>query len=193
MCLLAILFVLFQVAKWILKHRTRRIISLAIIGLIGALLLINKLFFQQMELLQSKVYPNLYLIKYPVNNRDTINQLIKNKTVEVIKQQNYDTNSSIKLIDKNTVETIRANDYTIHFYLYSNEWGFRNGTNYFIDHKEDAGGFSTEVLTDYNTLKLAYFELKYCENNSTHVIGDLSYFEEGKLITTETLINNCHK
>lgn len=190
--LIGLLFYLaFSVIKWILKSKVRIIKSLFLVGIICISIVVNKVFFQKMEFIQSKIYPNLYLIKYPIKNRDSINKLIKSKTNEVVSKQPFYTGTTIKLIDKNTIETISENDNTIHFYLYTNEWGFSNGTQYFIEHKEDPGGFTTEVLTDYKVHKMAYFELKYCKNDSAKIVGNLTYFKEGKVLKTEQIINHC--
>jgi hypothetical protein len=186
-----ILFLIFKICKWILSNRIRRFIALGSANLILLLFTINKLFFEKMEFIQSNIYPNLFLIKHPIKDRDSIDKLIESMVIKEIEKQRLGKNNAFKIPNRNTIETIKKNDKTIHFYLYSNEWGFKNGTVYFIDHEEDPGGFTTEVLTDYNVLKLAYFKLDYCKNDTTKIVGGLSYFKEGEHIKIDTLINNC--
>jgi hypothetical protein len=144
-----------------------------------------------MEFIQSEVYPNLYLIKHPIKNRDSIDKIIKIMVIEFIDKQDLSENNAIKIPNRNTIETINENDKTIHFYKYTSEWGFNNGTVHFIEHKEDAGGFSSEVLNNYPEEKLAYFKLDTCSDDSSKFYGELSYFKDGILVKKESIINQC--
>ncbi|TWP28868.1 hypothetical protein ETU08_08500 [Apibacter muscae] len=53
----------------------------------------------------------------------------------------------------------------------TNPFGYA-GTAHFIFHKEDPGGFSSE-LEYYTPYELAYFNIKLCENDSTKFYGVL--------------------
>ena len=63
--------------KWIFRNNTRKKWSLIILGIIILSTVVNTVFFVKMELVQSKVYPNLFLIKKPIEDKDSINKLIK--------------------------------------------------------------------------------------------------------------------
>jgi hypothetical protein len=116
-----------------------------------------------MEFIQSKVYPNLYLVKHPIKDRDSLNNIIKNKILKEMNNQFVKSN----------------NQKTIHFYEYTSAFGFSNGTKHFIENKEDPGGFSSEELINYQDQQIAYFEVKNCSNDSLHYFGILTFFKNG--------------
>ena len=156
----------------------RRIYAFTFVVLMLLSGLIHKLFFEKMEFIQSKVYPNLYLVKYPIEDRDSLNKSIKNKVLQ-------DMNNQF-VWNKNNIEENR-----IRFYEYTTAWGFSNGTKHFIENKEDPGGFSSEELDNYQEQKMAYFELKQCENDSLNYLGNLIYFKDGLEFNSEILIDDC--
>ena len=131
-----------------------------------------------MEFIQSKVYPNLYLVKHPINDRDSLNKIIKNKIL-------HEVNNPF-IGNKNS-----NNENRIRFYEYTTAWGFSNGTRHFIENEEDPGGFSSEVLNNYQELQMAYFELKQCKNDSLKYFGNLIYFKDGLEVNNEIIIDDC--
>lgn len=79
---LLLLYIVFKIIKWILveKVRVKWAISILIVLVLG--FAIKKVFFTNMEFIQSNVYSNLYIVKDPVKNRvqlkDAILYKIKN-------------------------------------------------------------------------------------------------------------------
>lgn len=176
--IIVFLYIIFKIFKWILNNRMRRIYAFTFVVLMLLSGLIHKLFFEKMEFIQSKVYPNLYLVKHPIEDRDSLNKSIKNKVLQDINNQ--------FVWNKNNIEENR-----IRFYVYTTAWGFSNGTKHFIENKEDPGGFSSEELDNYQEQKMAYFELKQCENDSLNYLGNLIYFKDGLEVNSEILIDDC--
>lgn len=188
---LVVLYSLFRILKWSLGTKLRRVFGLSIISLIVLVVLINKLFFQQMEFVPSKVYPNLFLIKYPVKDTIVLRMAIKNKILKELKNPFVSNNDAFKFrstkINKNTI------DYTLRFYKYTSAWGFNNGTKHFIDNKEDPGGFSSEMLSNYDAFQLAYFNVSNCKTDSLKYRGELIFFQKGREVKRDTIINLCPK
>lgn len=179
------IWLFYKTLKWFFKRKTRFfwLSSLLVIGILGYT--INQLFFIKMEFIQSNVYPNLYLVKNEIKNRDSLNNTIRKK---VIKQINDDFITNGKRYTENTHKAPYA---TLAFYSYSKSSRlsvFQDyGTAYFIDHKEDLGGFSVEDLSMYQNEKLATFNIRLYKNDSTQYYGVLEYYEKGYPVKTDTL------
>lgn len=179
------IWLFYKTLKWFFKRKTRFfwLSSLLVIGTLGYT--INQLFFIKMKLIQSNVYPNLYLVKNEIKNRDSLNNIIRKK---VIKQINDDFITNGKRYTENTHKAPYA---TLAFYSYSKSSRlsvFQDyGTAYFIDHKEDLGGFSVEDLSMYQNEKLATFNIRLYKNDSTQYYGVLEYYEKGYPVKTDTL------
>ena len=79
---LIVLFFIFLifVLVWIFKSPLRRKTALIFGGSIVILFLIYNIFLvdHSMKFIQSKVYPSLYLIENEINDRDSLNKLLKN-------------------------------------------------------------------------------------------------------------------
>jgi ABC-type multidrug transport system fused ATPase/permease subunit len=172
------LYIIFKIFKWILNNKLRRIYAFTFVVVLLLSGLIHKVFFEKMEFIQSKVYPNLYLVKHPINDRDSLNKIIKNKIL-------HEVNNPF-IGNKNS-----NNENRIRFYEYTTAWGFSNGTRHFIENEEDPGGFSSEVLNNYQELQMAYFELKQCKNDSLKYFGNLIYFKDGLEVNNEIIIDDC--
>jgi hypothetical protein len=189
--ILVALYGVFRILKWSLSTKLRRVFSLLAISLIVLVMLINTLFFQQMEFIPSKVYPNLFLIKYPVKDTIALRLAIKNKILKEFKDPFVSNNDAFKFrstkINKNTI------DYTLRFYKYTSAWGFNNGTKHFIVNKEDPGGFSSEMLSNYDEFQLAYFNVVNCKIDSLKYRGELIFFEKGSEVGKDIIINLCPK
>ncbi|MFI1770328.1 hypothetical protein [Thalassobellus citreus] len=183
-----VLFLLYKILKWIVAKRVRIIIatSLFLIALVG--FTINHLFFTKMKFIQSKVYPNLYLVKHPIKDRDSLNNIIKSKVIEVI-GKNPIINQ--KKYSENTYEAPYA---TLAIYTYSKNSKlsvFQDyGTAYFIDNEEDLGGMVVEDLTMYQTQKLATYNIKAYKNDTTRYYGALTYYKDAYPVKTDTINNN---
>ncbi|WP_394420585.1 hypothetical protein [Tenacibaculum mesophilum] len=183
-----VLFLLCKILKWIAAKRVKIIVAAAllVIAIIGNTL--NRLFFTKMEMIQSTVYPNLYLVKHPIKDRDSLNNIIKSKVIEVI-GKNPIINQ--KIYSENTYEAPYA---TLAFYTYSKNSKlsvFQDyGTSYFIDNQEDLGGMIVEDLSMYQTQKLATYNIKAYKNDITRYYGALTYFKDAYPVKTDTINNN---
>lgn len=181
------IFLLYKLFRWGLQNKRNRWISLVVLCLVGLSFLINELFFKEMTFVQSRVYPNLYLVKHPIKDRNALNQLIKQKVEVLIDENKLDSNVEY---DEYTHKAPYA---TLAFYTYTKQAKFSlfqdYGTAYFIDHEEDLGGFSVEDLSMYLHEKLATFNLRTYPKDSTQHFGLLEFYEKGYVVRTDTLQN----
>ncbi|WP_299260236.1 hypothetical protein [uncultured Aquimarina sp.] len=135
-----------------------------------------------MEFIKSEVYPDLYLIKNPVKDKDYINKAIKEKVIELSVNQFKDNKVSEEILS-----------YTLRFYEYSKgDWG-ENGTAYFIEHQEKSGGMFPELLEYYPKYLRAKFNVYACKEDVTNYFGRLYYYNEIGVIKIDTLLNSCKK
>ncbi len=178
--LLAIcLYVIFKALKWILNRNIRIVYTLISIGFLLLFGVVNHLFFKNMQFIQSEVYPNLYIVKYPDKDQKVLQQAIINQVL-----------NHFKTTVKNGKPLAYSNNNDIHFYEYGGTtFGFLGeaGTGYFIDHEEDLGGFVTEELGMYTNYKLAQFYFNPCNQESTLTCGEIKYFKEGEIFKSEIL------
>ncbi len=179
------IFLLYKLLRWGLKNKRNRWIALSILCMGGLGFVVNDLFFKDMTFVQSKVYPNLYLVKHPVKDRSILNQAITQKVTDLTYENQVDRN---KIYTKNTHEAPYA---TLAFYTYTKNTIisiFQDyGTAYFIDHEEDLGGFSVEDLGMYQQEKLATYNLRPYPKDSTQHYGVLEFYEKGYVVQTDTL------
>lgn len=174
--------------KWILAKKIRSIavISLSLVVIVG--FTIHNLFFTQMEFIQSKVYPNLYLVKHPIKDPDSLNRIIKNKVIEILDQNPINNQ---KVYTENTAEAPYA---TLAFYTYSKNSKlsvFQDyGTAYFIENEEDLGGMIVEDLSMYQNQKLATYDIKPYKNETTRYYGVLTYYKDAYPVKTDTINKN---
>ena len=174
------LWLLTKILKWIFIKKERVISMLLLLASIVVSLTIHQLFFVKMEFIQSKVYADLYLIKHPVKNKDSLYKAIKEKVVQLTNNQ-FKENEISKEIQL----------YTLRFYEYSKgDWG-ENGTVYFLDHKEKPDGMLPELLEYYPEYLLAEFSTQPCINNNANYFGMLAYYHKNKQIKTDTLFISC--
>lgn len=177
------LFLLFKTLKWVFTKKVRVVGMLLVLVFTVAGITINKLFFVKMEFIQSKVYPNLYLVKNPVENKKIVNKAIKEKVIQKMNHQFADENE-------------KSNDqqpFTLSFYKYSKgDWG-ENGTAYFIEHKERRDGMLPELLEYYPEYLLAKFNGHPCKEDNSNYFGKLDYYKDRKIMKTDTLLNLCKK
>ena len=172
-------YVIFKALKWILKRNIRIVYTLIGIGFLLLLGVVNHLFFKNMQFIQSEVYPNLYIVKYPDNDQKVLQQAIKNQVL-----------NHFKTTVRKGKPLSYSNKNDIHFYKYSGTtFGFLGeaGTGYFIDHEEDLGGFVTGELVMYSNYKLAQFYFNPCSQDSTLICGEIKYFKEGEIFKSEIL------
>lgn len=134
-----------------------------------------------MRFIQSEVYPNLYLVKYPDKDYSEVEKAIKEKIREHLKTE-HTTGKPLAYTDENG----------IYFYeLGGRIFGFLGdaGTGYFIDHEEDLGGFVTEELGMYTNYRLAEFYYDPCPQDANLICGEIGYFKAGEFFKTDSLKN----
>lgn len=183
-----ILFILYKALRWISINRIRVYTTLALLGILILTKTIHAVFFTKMEFIQSKVYPNLYLVKHPIKDRNSLNNIIKGRVLEMI-DQNLINNQ--KVYTENTAEAPYA---TLAFYAYSKNSKlsvFQDyGTAYFIENEEDLGGMIVEDLSMYQTQKLATYNIKPYKKDTTRYYGMLTYYKDAYPVKADTINNN---
>jgi len=167
--------------KWIFHTKARAIgVSLSLLTVVVSFT-IYQLFFVKLEFIQSKVYPDLYLVKNFPEDRSVLNQSIKDFVMKSIKVQTKN-----QYLDLNT---------SLRFYQYYKSYNplvfGDSGTAYFIDNEEDLGGMVVEDLSMYNTFKLAVLDKTVCEDK-THYCAKLHFFEKSNIVRTD-IINIIHR
>lgn len=187
--IIAILFILsilllilvFRLLKWTLKGKKRIQIALAVLVFGATGLVIHHFFFKNMRFIQSQVYPNLYLVKYPDKDYSRVERAIQKKIKEHLKTE-HTTGKPLSY----------SGEKAIYFYEYGGmSFGFLGdaGTGYFIEHEEDLGGFVTEELGMYQKYRLAEFHYNPCPNDSTVYCGEINYFNQGEFSKVDSLKN----
>lgn len=176
-----VVYILYTVMKWIFQTKARAIrVSLSFLTVVVGFT-IYQLFFLKLEFIQSKVYPDLYLVKNFPEDRSVLNQAIKDFVMKRIK-----TKTQKQLMDSNP---------SSRFYQYYKSYNpliFGNsGTAYFIDNEEDLGGMVVEDLSMYMNLKLAVLDKTVCEDK-TNYCARLHFFEKGNIVKTD-IINIMHQ
>lgn len=180
--LTGILFFLIRLSKWVLRNkmRSRACLALLVVVLVG--LSVHHLFFKNMQFIQSEVYPDLYLIKYPEKDQKVLHQAIRENVIKHL-------NSGVLRGKKRAY--IKEN--SIFFYKYYKALPFSifqdAGTAYFLENEEDLGGFVTEELGMYSKYKLAEFYYAPCKPDGTLYCGEIRYSNEGDFVKSESLFN----
>lgn len=177
-----VLLIAVWLIKWVLRSKTRsRVFSgLIIIGLAGSS--IHHLFFKNMHFIQSKIYPDLYLVKYPDMDQTILHQAIEEKISQHINNQ-FPAGKKLAYQRENS----------IFFYKYYKVFPisiFQDaGTAYFLENEEDLGGFVTEEIGMYSKYKLAEFTYTPCKTNKSLSCGEVSYFDDGVLVKSDNIFN----
>ena len=186
-----VFFLLYKVIRWIIAKKARVFSILVLLLIIGVGYTINHLFFTKMEFIQSKVYPNLYLVKNEIEDRAALQQIIKKKVVNLI------DGGLIDLQEIYPDYTSKAPYATLAFYTYNKNsqlLPFQDyGTAYFINNDEDLGGMIVEDLSMYSKYKLATYNLRTYRKDTTSYYGVLDYYKEGYIIKTDTLFKKTQK
>ena len=185
-------YLLFRAIKWTLKKKIRIKWALVIILVVAVTNLIKVVFFTKMEFIRSNVYPNLYLIKNPVNNRDSIHKAIEEMVLKKVNTELLDKLEANEFSEN----LMNTSSYRFRFYEYYTGTFFlipfgEAGTKHFIENEEDPEGFSSEELSHYNQYRIAEFNVGYCKNDTLHYVGRLNYYQGWDVIKTDTLFNQC--
>ena len=186
------LYFLFRLVRWILKKKVRGKWALGILLLVALTSIVKMVFFTKMEFIQSKVYPNLYLVKNAIKDKDSIHRMIKKRVLEKVNNVLLDDNGANEFSRKLMEEP----PFGISFYEYDTGTFFLipfgdAGTVHFIENKEDPGGFSSEELYNYDQFRIAEFKVTYCKSDSLHHTGILRSYQGKDVIKTDTLFNQC--
>jgi hypothetical protein len=179
--LVGLVFLVIKLTKWTFRKKLRVKAAAILLGVAIMGLVVNHFFFKNMRFIQSKVYPNLYLIKYPDKDCSVVERAIQEKIREHL-QTEHKTGKTLAYTNENG----------IHFYEYGGfTFGFigEAGTGYFIDHEEDLGGFVTEELGMYTKYRLAEFYYGPCPQDSSLYCGEINYFKEDELVKVDSLKN----
>lgn len=180
--LAGILFLTFKFCKWILGNKIASKVCLGIVLICSVGLGIHNFFFKQMMLIQSEVYPNLYLAKYYENDENQLHSLIREKIKNHLSHR-------VPVGKKLAYQK----DNVIFFYAYYKAFPISvfqdEGTAYFLENEEDLGGLVTEELGMYFRYKLAEFYYAPCKSEPTLYCGEISYFNDGNLVKSERLTN----
>ncbi len=160
--------------------RARVLYTLLLLSLIG--LGIHHVFYKNMRFIQSKVYPNLYLVKYPDEDQNALQLAIHQQVV---------THLGSKFPAVKTLAYEKEN--AIFFYQYYKALPISvfqdEGTAYFLENEEDLGGMVTEELGMYRKYKLAEFTYGPCQAEASGHCGELRYFDENGLVKSARLSN----
>lgn len=152
---------------------------------ISLILVIFTFFFsceeKEIEFVQSESIERLILLRHPPMNDSVIKKRIST----------FLLNDSIvkKQISTFLLKETNSRYSGILFYRYNYK------TSYFIDNKEDPGGFSSEELINYPEYEIATYIISKCENDTTKFMGEFIFYGlEGSsevIGKIDTLINNC--
>ena len=176
-----LLMLCLRLFKWTLKSKKRVQVALVMLAVGGVAIGINHFFFKNMRFIQSEVYPNLYLVEYPVKDHAALEKAIKEKIREHLSTEH-----------KTGKPLAYTNENGIYFYeLGGKTFGFIGdaGTGYFIDHEEDLGGFVTEELGMYTNYRLAEFYYDPCPQDPMLYCGEIGYYKEGEYFNVDSLRN----
>ncbi|KAB7531170.1 hypothetical protein F8C76_06655 [Flagellimonas olearia] len=178
--LVALVFLGYKLLRFMFKSKGHAMVSLSLCGIVLLIMGVNNVFFKKMHFIPSKVYPDLYLVKYPIKDKKELNAAIKEYVIEQVNKSNE------------SVSTLKAaSNYSLRFYQYSKSWGINlfadAGTAYFLENEEDPSGFVVEELSMYSNYRLAEFHWNPCENGSGQYCGELIYFDKGEVSKTEIL------
>lgn len=182
---------LFKVVKWTVKEKLRMKWALSLLGIVVVALCIKKVFFTNMEFIQSEVYSNLYLVKHPAKNQDSLRMAVRSMAMNAMR----DTMTAPRYKMDKSQEFGGILDTGFRFYEYYNASPFipfgEAGTAHFIENEEDLDGFINESLMHYSQYLIADFKWMYCEKDTSRTLGVLKYYKAGNLIANDTLVNQC--
>ena len=171
----------FRLFKWTLKSKRRVRVALVVLAVGGIALGINHFFFKNMRFIQSDVYPNLYLVKYPDKEYSKVQKAIQEKIKEHL-QTEHKIGKPLAYRNENGIYFYELGGFTFGFIGEA-------GTGYFIDHEEDLGGFVSEELGMYTDYRLAEFYYDPCVQDSTLVCGEIGWYREGEYFKADSLKN----
>jgi hypothetical protein len=180
--LIGVLVLAVRLLKWILRDKMKLQVfcTLLVIGFIGGG--IHHFFFKNMSFIQSEVYPDLYLVKYPETDQSVLHKAIQDK----IKHHFSKGETAGKKLAYERENSIFFYEYYKAFPLsvFQDE-----GTAYFLDNEEDLGGLVTEEIGMYSTYKLAEFSYAPCKDAVRQQCGELRFFNENGVVKSVEIFN----
>lgn len=133
----------------------------------------------------------MYLIKNPINNRDSIHFFIKQICTERINRDFL--GNERKYRDYNSDSSKVWLNYDLNFYNYNDNW-LGSNTAHFVENEEDDGGpTSTHFLSEIQNEKIAELNINYCENDTLNYYATISYYRKDYIYKADTIINKCSK
>ncbi|MEQ5858320.1 hypothetical protein NFI08_21915 [Halomonas sp. EF61] len=157
--------------------------GLAVSGLLLAARGVYTEVFSEMTFVPSRVYPNLYLVRHPVSDQQALHRSVRQKALERMKAEFIGNE-----------DAYRTTPYSLRFYEYTDGGWFTlfggTGTAYFLNHKEDPGGFSSEEIRLYVEQHIADFDIRFCEGTAGYQ-GTLTYSWEGAFAGTDIIVDTC--
>ena len=175
--LVVLVFVGYKLFRFTFKSKGHAAVTLALCGLGVLFMGVNNFFLKEMVFMQSKVYPDLYLVKNPVKDKNELNMAIKEFVFENVNAKIGNGENML--------------NHSLRFYQYQKSWGINlfadAGTAYFIENEEDPSGFVVEELSTYRKYQLAQFHANPCENGHEGYCGELVFFEKGEVSKTEIM------
>ena len=195
--LILFFYLFYKLIVWISQKKIRINWALFIIGIFVVIKIIDSVFFTKMEFIQSKVYPNLYLVKNPISDNDSLNAIIKEMVTQKMNYEFVNNENKYKSTYQFTSDSPSRTyfNYSLRFYKYYKGWGTNPfgeaGTAHFIEHEEDPGGFSSELLEYYEQYRIAKLDIRFCENDTINYFGVLTFFINGEETKTDTILNQC--
>ncbi|WP_153937000.1 hypothetical protein [Riemerella anatipestifer] len=187
--LILIIFLLYKITLWIGKNKKRVNWALSLLGILLLVKIVDFVFFTKMEFIQSRVYQNMYLIKNPVNSKDSVYSIIKQICLERMNKEFIGNETKYRYYNRDSSKVWL--NYDLEFYNYSDDF-FGSNTAHFIEYEEDDGGpTSMHFLSEIENEKLSRFSIHYCENDTVNYYAKITYYDNEREIKTDTIVNNC--
>ncbi|WP_108424803.1 hypothetical protein [Flagellimonas amoyensis] len=181
--LIVVVFLGYKLLRFLFKSKGHTVITLSLCGIVVLIVGVNHIFFKKMQFIPSKIYPDLYLIKNPMKDKNELETAIREFVMETVNQESGNLEGPTK-----TATAYQP----LRFYEYSKSWGINvfadAGTAYFLENEEDPSGFVVEELSMYSDLRLATFQMGLCENAQELYCGELIFFNKGEITNTEVLV-----
>lgn len=179
-------FILYKIILWISKKKTRVNWTLSLLGILILAKIINFIFFTEMELIQSKVYTDIFFLKNPRKAKDCINTVIKQFCLKKMNTEFIGNEKKFRYYNSDSSKVWIH--YDLDFYNYTDNF-FGSNTAYFIENEEDDGGpTSMHFLSEIQDEKIATFSIDFCENDTVNYYAKITYHQGYKI---DTIFSKC--
>ena len=136
-----------------------------------------------MTFVQSKVTPNLYLVRHPASDRQALYQSVRHKAMERM---------SVEFVGNE--QAYRSSPYSLLFYEYTDNGVLSlfggAGTAYFLENHDDPGSFGSEQLRLYVEQHIADFDIRFCDG-TTGYQGVMTYSWQGVWAGIDVIVDTC--